>query len=147
MDVQKLPKGPLLHFSALWDLYRRPRISKKYFGYFNFSSCGYCRREYLTLWSPFAILSLRYGADLGRSRLVTSLNVISKTRRDWGVSIVLALWDFEIVLSSLTSPFRCHWLHLVISEVKRYIQTFDVLSELYCVLLRRKRRFENRSFS
>ena len=36
---------------------------------------------------------------------------------------------------------------LVISGVKRYIGTFDVISELYCILLRRRRRFKNRSFS
>ena len=36
---------------------------------------------------------------------------------------------------------------LGISELKRYIRTFDVISELYCVLLRRRERFENRSFS
>ena len=36
---------------------------------------------------------------------------------------------------------------LVISGVKRYIRTFDVISELYCVSVRRRRRFENRSFS
>ena len=31
--------------------------------------------------------------------------------------------------------------------VKRYIRTFDVISELYWVLLRMRQRFENRSFS
>ena len=36
---------------------------------------------------------------------------------------------------------------LVISGVKGYIRTFDVISELYCVLIRRRCRFENRSFS
>ena len=35
---------------------------------------------------------------------------------------------------------------LAISGVKRYIRTFDVISELHCVLERRQ-RFENRSFS
>ena len=40
--------------------YRKPKkFEKKFkkFGIFfsNFSSSGYCRREYLTLWSPFAI--------------------------------------------------------------------------------------------
>ena len=35
---------------------------------------------------------------------------------------------------------------LVMPGVKRYIRTFDVISELYCVLIRRRRRFENRSF-
>ena len=33
-------------------------------------------------------------------------------------------------------------VHLVISEVKRYIQLFDVAYELYCVLLRRRLRSE-----
>ena len=40
--------------------------SVQLFGFFR-----YCRRDYLTLWSPFAILSLGHGADLGRSRLVS----------------------------------------------------------------------------
>ena len=36
----------------------------------------------------------------------------------------------------------------LISEVKRFIRTFDVISELFCVLLRRRRMFEKiRSFS
>ena len=35
----------------------------------------------------------------------------------------------------------------VISGVKRYIRISDAVSELYCVLLRRRRRLENRSFS
>ena len=40
-----------------------------------FSSCWYCRREYLTLLSPFAVFEpVFYGADLGRSRLVPHLN-------------------------------------------------------------------------
>ena len=39
----------------------------------------------------------------------------------------------------LKSPF-------VISGVKRYIRTFDVISELYCAFVRWRRRFENRSF-
>ena len=33
------------------------------------------------------------------------------------------------------------------SGVKRYIRIFDVISELYCVILWRTRRFDNRSFS
>ena len=35
---------------------------------------------------------------------------------------------------------------LVVSGVECHIQTFDVISKLYCVLVRRRRRFENRSF-
>ena len=35
----------------------------------------------------------------------------------------------------------------VISGIKCYIRIFDVISELYCVLLRWWRRFENRCFS
>ena len=74
MDVQEIPEAlSLLHFSALCDL---PEISKKIEKQFRkiFSSCGYCRREYLA-WHFEVILlflSLRYGADLGRSRLVSS---------------------------------------------------------------------------
>ena len=76
MDVQKIPKRPPLHFSALCDL---PETSKKFrkkseifFLIFSFlrafvvSSCkksGFRFRVFL---------SLRYGADLGRSRLVTN---------------------------------------------------------------------------
>ena len=58
MDVEKLPKGPLLHFLALCDLPETKTIRKKSFKkwiFFNFFSRGYCRREYLTLWSPFAV--------------------------------------------------------------------------------------------
>ena len=49
MDVQKLPKAPLLHFSGLCDLPETKKISKKNSKKFkNFSSRGYCRKEYLT---------------------------------------------------------------------------------------------------
>ena len=51
MDVQKLPKDPLLYFSALCDLPETKKNSeiKKKIGLFSsFSSRGYCRREYLT---------------------------------------------------------------------------------------------------
>ena len=41
MDARKIPKGPLSHISALYDL---PETSKNRF----FSSFGYCRREFLT---------------------------------------------------------------------------------------------------
>ena len=36
---------------------------------------------------------------------------------------------------------------LVISGIKRYIRTFDVIPELYCIFVRRRRRSENGSFS
>ena len=60
MDVQKFPMAPFLRFSALCDLPETKKVSKKYFekkfGFFwIFSSRGYCRWEYLTHWSPFAI--------------------------------------------------------------------------------------------
>ena len=51
MDVQKLPKAPLLHFSALCDLPETKKNSKKIKNSECFSiffSRGYCRREYLT---------------------------------------------------------------------------------------------------
>ena len=35
-----------------------------------FPHAGTLEEKNLTLWSSFALLSLRYGADLGRSRLV-----------------------------------------------------------------------------
>ena len=46
------------------------RLFQKNFGYYS--------KEYLTLWSPFAILflSLRYGADFCRSRLVWTIVVV-----------------------------------------------------------------------
>ena len=53
------------------------------------------------------------------------------------VEIFLSPKDPSILLKSL----------LLISEVKRYIRVFDVISELYCVLLRRRRMFGNKSFS
>ena len=56
MDVQKIPKGPpFLHFSALYDL---PEASKKFQKFWNF------------FFVFLLFLSLRYGADLGRSLLV-----------------------------------------------------------------------------
>ena len=36
---------------------------------------------------------------------------------------------------------------LVISGIKRHIRTFDVISDLYCIFVRRRRRSENKSFS
>ena len=55
----KTPKCPLLHLSALCDLPRTKKnskkISKKIIFFSIFSSRGFCRREYLTHWSPFAI--------------------------------------------------------------------------------------------
>ena len=56
MDVQELPKAPLLHFLALCDLPTTKKISEENTGHM----------EVLLLF-----LSLRYGADLGRSRLVS----------------------------------------------------------------------------
>ena len=58
MDVQELSKAPLLHFSALCDLPETKKIEKKSDFFLKFAPCsswGYCRREYLTLLSPFAI--------------------------------------------------------------------------------------------
>ena len=79
----KNPKAsPLLHFSALCDL---PETSKKFdkkFGIF-FSIFSFlrafvvssCRRSGFRF---RVFLSLRYGADLGRSRLVSFLSVLSR---------------------------------------------------------------------
>ena len=60
----------------------------------------------------------------------------------------LALWDFFRILFCLQRVPRSNLLKspLVISELKRYVRTFDVISEQYCVLLRRMWRFENKSF-
>ena len=75
MDVQKLPKGPLLHFSALCDLQEtkkiRQRIHKKFDNFFQFfPHTGTVEENTRHLEVLLLFLSLRYGADLGRSRLV-----------------------------------------------------------------------------
>ena len=54
---------------------------------------------------------------------------------------------FRTFLSPKVSPSILLKSPLVTSGVKRYIRTFDVISELLCVLVRRVRRFENRRFS
>ena len=80
MDVQKNPKGsPFLHFSALCDLPETSKkISKKirnfFFSVFSFLRAfvvSSCRKSCFRVF-----LSLRYGANLGRSRLV----IISKSK-------------------------------------------------------------------
>ena len=52
MDVQNLPKEPFYIFGTM-----RFTGDQKNFGiiFSIFSSCGYCRGENLTIWSPFAI--------------------------------------------------------------------------------------------
>ena len=75
MDVQKLPKGPLLHFSALCDLPETKKIEKiKKNGFFQLFPHA-CTVEENTWHFEVLLLflSLRYGADMGRSRLVVSL--------------------------------------------------------------------------
>ena len=62
MHVKKSQRVRLLHFSALWH-YSKITI-KKFLGNFFKSSKAP---------PPFTILSLRYGADFGRSRLVFCL--------------------------------------------------------------------------
>ena len=52
---------------------------------------------------------------------------------------------FRIFLSPKCPPFDFIEVPLVISGAKRYIRIFDIISELYRVLLSRRRRFENRS--
>ena len=71
MDVQKLPKGPFTFFGTMRFTGDHKKFRKKVPDFFPiFSSCGYCRREYLTFEVLLLFLSLRYGADLGRSRIV-----------------------------------------------------------------------------
>ena len=82
MDVQKLPKAPLLHFSALCDLPKTKKNSKKIreknskkiqkirvFVQF-FPHAGTVEEKTWHIEVLLLFLSLRYGADLGRSRLV-----------------------------------------------------------------------------
>ena len=72
MDVKKLPKGPILHVSALCDL----RETKKFFFNFNkriffsiFPQTGTVEENTSHFEVLLLFLSLRYGAYLGRSRL------------------------------------------------------------------------------
>ena len=78
MDVQKLSKGPLLHFSSLCDLPETKKFEKKdlnkslAFIQF-FPHAGTVEENishHLTFEVLLLFLRLRYGADLGRSRLV-----------------------------------------------------------------------------
>ena len=60
----KIPKG------APFSFFRHLRLFSKTF-------FGSVEENTLTLWSPFAIFEPRYGADLGRSRLLKLNNLIS----------------------------------------------------------------------
>ena len=91
MDVQKIPKRPPFYIFRHYATYRKlqKKFEKKsefFFSIFSFlrdfvvSSCRSCKSGF-----RFRVfLSLRYGADLGRSRLV----VFSRN------SVILALYDF-----------------------------------------------------
>ena len=74
MDVEKLPKGPILHVSALCDLRETKKIWKKIQKNRNFFSIfpqtGTVEENTWHFEVLLLFLSLRYGADLGRSRLV-----------------------------------------------------------------------------
>ena len=68
----KNPKAsPLLHFSALCDLPETSKKFRKKIGFF-FSIFSFLRAFVVSSCRKvvFVFLSLRYGADLGRSRLV-----------------------------------------------------------------------------
>ena len=51
------------------------------------------------------------------------------------------------LLSSKCPPTILLKSPVVMSRVKRYIRTFDVISKLYCVFVRKRRRSENKNFS
>ena len=63
----KIPEGPPLHFLTL----RLNRDFKKHSEFF--SSCGYVEENTWHFEVLLLVLNLRYGADLGRSRLVSYL--------------------------------------------------------------------------
>ena len=69
IDVQKLPKGPFLHFWALCDL---PETKKSNFQFFPHAVTVEKNTWHFEV--LFLFLSLRYGADLGRSRIVFQLS-------------------------------------------------------------------------
>ena len=70
MDVQKLPKATILHFSALRDLPKNP-------DFFQFFPHAGTVEENAWLFEVLLlVLSLRYFADLGRSRLVHVLSCL-----------------------------------------------------------------------
>ena len=79
MDVQKIPKGPLFYIFRHYATYRklqkkiRKKIRKIFFSIFSFlrAFVSSCRKSGLRVF-----LSLRYGADLGRSRLVLSFSCL-----------------------------------------------------------------------
>ena len=68
--MSKIPKGPLLHFSALWHC---SKISLKKFLPEIFKNLPTV---------PLTILSLRYSADFGRSRLVVLGTFKNDTMKD-----------------------------------------------------------------
>ena len=70
MDGQKLPKAPLLHFSALCDLPETKKISKIRIFFQFFPHAGTVEENTWHIEVLLLFLSLKYGADLGRSRLV-----------------------------------------------------------------------------
>ena len=74
MDVQNLPKGPFYNFSALCDLPEtkkfRKKNSKKFEFFKIFPHAGTVEENTWHFEVLLLFLSLRYGADLGRSRLV-----------------------------------------------------------------------------
>ena len=74
MDVQRLPECPLLHVSALCDLPETKKIRKKFkkFGIIFpiFPQAGTVEENTWHFEVLLLFLSLRYGADLGRFRLV-----------------------------------------------------------------------------
>ena len=125
---KKSQRVSLLHFSALCDLPKTSKKFKKNPEIF-FSSFGYCRSEYLTLWSPFVFLSLRYGADFGRSllvhknillqntksiavplRLLFSIIIVEKTDKLWTTSFKI----FNSLHSELIAfrSYRTNWMKL-----------------------------------
>ena len=92
MDVKKLPKGPILQVSALCDLRETKKIKKfqKKLDFFSiFPQTGTVEENTWHFEVLLLFLSLRYGADLGRSRLVF---LRSEKQKELGSSLALFLF-------------------------------------------------------
>ena len=66
------------------------------------------------------------------------------------VPLVQLFWIVRLsfekkLMSPKGPPFDFNEAPLVFSGIKRYIRTFDHIYELYSVLVRKRRMFENRS--
>ena len=80
-------------------------------------------------------------------RIVNVLRAIPGETEGSPRSVVLDCETFfeKKIMSPKGPPFDFNEAPLVFSGMKRYIRTFDHISELYSVLVRKRRLFENRS--